>query len=819
MAAVSKPPTKVDKRAIRNAKARIMSVFTDGDTAARVAFVERCPDNPLKRTVLDSVRTGYPETQYMALCMLADPYCRGLDSLLGIAIAEAVYEMSQRAFAETKASNYLDTAAQAAVTCLLGYNSLGWHEIATRFGETVVGWLDSEGYTAQRASLLMSRIDAHLNPGEFDEAGALLDAAEKIAIPPNQSADQRRLQDLRRTFDKIARRDATELPKAPQSDADTLAAGRKDLGEMIQHLKSLMTGQEGAPIQNFVSALAAQVKESAATSQAAWAIESQPLRDTLTEIISGGAGGMTQLRNRNRLINAAVIFGDPVKGHDPSAIEEAVAVLLEARMWAKTNDCARDEADALWSLYLGYSRTERPEQAIEALQALRANLEARRAQIADPRERAGPMLDYPYMFPALCRMLCGAQRATELLDAMEGAKGRYLSDVLTRASGHVVADAQFRAPTEDLARLLRPLKAHYLSYFVDDDETYVALVAKDGSVHCHAIPIGREQLRSLIKSTNPKKWGPQAGFFGAQETAPPPMELSGLVQWLEPLVEVAILQPGDHLCYCPDDLLHLMPLHYLPLAGSPIVRHFSISRIHSAAALLAILRRSAERPARFVAAHVPVQQDLADADKVSALARAPRWLAEHSVGTTLVHEGATLQALAGLDLTDRVVHFATHGVFPQNDLAGHNPNPFYASGVAFAKDGALPSAELVAEGKADDTLLTPERALTLHFDRSHVTLQACVSGLAKEGIGGDALGLELALLLAGAQSLLTTHWNVSAAESADFTIRFYRKWLLENATRAQAWQAAVFELMDQEHPPGIPGEYYWAGFSLSGDFR
>ena len=128
-------------------------------------------------------------------------------------------------------------------------------------------------------------------------------------------------------------------------------------------------------------------------------------------------------------------------------------------------------------------------------------------------------------------------------------------------------------------------------------------------------------------------------------------------------------------------------------------------------------------------------------------------------------EHATVDALADLDLSGRLIHFATHGTFPSRDVSERNPDPFQASGLALAQDGELPSLALVSTGKSDDTLLTPERVLALRFDGSHVTLQACVSGLAKEGIGGDALGLDLAFLLSGAQSLLATHWNIPADAS------------------------------------------------------
>jgi CHAT domain-containing protein len=122
-------------------------------------------------------------------------------------------------------------------------------------------------------------------------------------------------------------------------------------------------------------------------------------------------------------------------------------------------------------------------------------------------------------------------------------------------------------------------------------------------------------------------------------------------------------------------------------------------------------------------------------------------------------------------------------------------------------------------GEVNAPLLTPEKALKLDFSGSHVSMQACVSGLAKEGIGGDALGLEWALLQAGAQSLLATHWDVTAAASADFSFRFYQKWLVHKTSRAEAWRETALELLQNQCEDDKPKQYCWAGFSLAGDWR
>ena len=797
-------------------------LFVGPDDAAKGALVDEWLTDQLssmKDLLRQALTSGGLESQLSAACMLAEPHARGVDPLLGVAVGQAVCIVSETTFSETQSANYLFTLAAGARVCLIGFDSQGRYEEVIRAAKAATSWLEARGYMDAHPTLLMHCVEAHLQLDQLEDAGQVLAATENLSILDTQPAEQRRRDDLRRRFDAVARRSATELAPERTDPEGAFRANYTDLKEMVAGLGKMDQQMFGAdsPFRNIVDTLTAEVQDES-PSQAAWVDRTQNTRDALTELLSGGSGGMTALRNRNRAINAAKIFSDPTKGRDRAAIDASLAILIEAREWARTHDCGDDENFALWSSYMCYSRSERESQAIEVLQALRSNLEARRLQIADPMERAGVFLDYPYLFGSLCRLLCRAERTAELLDAMEGAKGRVLADALTAHRGEAVADAAFVRPIEELTSLLRAVRAHYLSYFVDDDETYAVLVTKDGSMHCHTIALGKQQLRELAQIVDPNRWTkPRAGYFGKPTTVPE--RLAPLIDWLGPFVDGGTLSPGDHLCYCPDEHLHLVPLHYVRFRGEPLVRICSVSRIHSAAAMTALLRGSATVPSQFLAAQVPAQQDLGDAAKVATLARVAAWLAEHFSGMTLARERATLDALSGLDLTNRIVHFATHGVFPKDEIEGRSGNPFTSSGLALASGGTLPSLVTITRGTSTDGLLTPEDVLTLNVDGSHVTLQACVTGLAKEGIGGDALGLDLAFLLAGARSLLTTHWDVSAHASADFSVRFYQKWLLEGSTRAEAWRGAILQLMDAPGSAGQPSEYYWAAFSLSGDWR
>ena len=526
---------------------------------------------------------------------------------------------------------------------------------------------------------------------------------------------------------------------------------------------------------------------------------------------------MNQLQNQRRLRNAGLSFVDPARNLEPAAIQEAIQALNEGQDWAKAHHFLEDENDALWSLHKGYSRIGCPAQAIDSLQALRTNLEKMRRQIFDPYERAGLLTTFPNLFPALCRLLYETGRFEELLGAIEGAKGRVLSDVMAEKRNPSNPDSLCFHSTGRLVQLVQEIDGHYLSYFVDEETIYAVFVARDGSIHANAIPIDRVTLQKWAKSVDPKRWvTPLGGLFGT------PMRLDGhltpLVEWLEPLAVSRLIREGDHICYSPDAELHLIPLHYATFLGEPLVKHVSLSRIQGAGALLALLEEDPGRPTQYTAVQVPTQQDAENGDKLTDLSRVPGWLAQTLPGDTLIGERADIDHLPKLAWSHRLVHFATHGTFPERDDQVRNQNPFDGSGLLLAKNGNLPSSTEIGDGKVE-MLLTPEKVLHMDFSGSHVTMQACVSGLAKEGIGGDALGLEWALLQMDARSLLATHWNVPADASADFCIRFYEKWLSEKKSRAQAWREAMLELTEQEYDGGEPEPYYWGGFSLSGDWR
>ncbi|GAI78437.1 unnamed protein product, partial [marine sediment metagenome] len=89
---------------------------------------------------------------------------------------------------------------------------------------------------------------------------------------------------------------------------------------------------------------------------------------------------------------------------------------------------------------------------------------------------------------------------------------------------------------------------------------------------------------------------------------------------------------------------------------------------------------------------------------------------------------------------------------------------------------------------------------------------------AKEGVGRDALGLEWTMLLAGASSILATHWNVGANHSYEFLNRFYQYWLHDKMSKAKAWRKTVLELKKSKNTE-LNSPYAYAAYSLTGTWK
>jgi CHAT domain-containing protein len=214
-----------------------------------------------------------------------------------------------------------------------------------------------------------------------------------------------------------------------------------------------------------------------------------------------------------------------------------------------------------------------------------------------------------------------------------------------------------------------------------------------------------------------------------------------------------------------------------------------------------------------------------DATQAALLGRLPGFAREIQLAASVMGPGSqrrlgrefTAESVQQTQLDQfRVVHFATHGLLP-NDLSC-----LTEPSIMVSNPPNLPDA-----GRA---FLTSSAILRLRMDADLVILSACnTAGPAGGGSSdqsAEALsGLARAFFVAGARGLLATHW---LANDVAATVLMTRMLAIQNGTEpgtaglssAQALQRAQLGLIEASAGGiSLAHPYYWAAFALIGDGR
>jgi CHAT domain-containing protein len=121
---------------------------------------------------------------------------------------------------------------------------------------------------------------------------------------------------------------------------------------------------------------------------------------------------------------------------------------------------------------------------------------------------------------------------------------------------------------------------------------------------------------------------------------------------------------------------------------------------------------------------------------------------------------------------------------------------------------------------AEDGLLTGIEAAQLNLLGTElVILSTCESGSGEIKTGEGLLSLRRAFRMAGAETVLASHWKVSDAATALMITEFVRRWRA-GEPRAQALRGAQLGLLKTKGSrEDYSSPYFWAAFTLSGQWR
>ena len=148
----------------------------------------------------------------------------------------------------------------------------------------------------------------------------------------------------------------------------------------------------------------------------------------------------------------------------------------------------------------------------------------------------------------------------------------------------------------------------------------------------------------------------------------------------------------------------------------------------------------------------------------------------------------------------RIVHFATHGL-----LNSRHPE---LSGIVLSL--------VDKDGRARDGFLRTHDIYNLKLRADLVVLSACRTALGNEVKGEGLLGLTRGFMYSGTPRVVASLWDVRDEATSKLMSYFYEKMLRENLRPAAALRAAQLMLLKE---PRWQAPYYWAGFTLQGDWK
>ena len=157
---------------------------------------------------------------------------------------------------------------------------------------------------------------------------------------------------------------------------------------------------------------------------------------------------------------------------------------------------------------------------------------------------------------------------------------------------------------------------------------------------------------------------------------------------------------------------------------------------------------------------------------------------------------------------------STSGFIPRRNRTDEEwENPMVRCGIALA--GAN-HARQITNAVAEDGLLTGLEASLLNLQGTElVILSACESGAGEVKIGEGVMSLRRAFRIAGAETVLASHWQVNDRATSRLMTEFMRRWRA-GEPRAKAWREAQLLLLRSKD---FSNPYFWAAFTLTGQWR
>jgi tetratricopeptide (TPR) repeat protein len=369
-----------------------------------------------------------------------------------------------------------------------------------------------------------------------------------------------------------------------------------------------------------------------------------------------------------------------------------------------------------------------PDAAVGHLQAASDLGEALREQLPRGAARSEVNRDYPQLNHRLAERLRRAGRVPEAWQALQRGKARRLLDLLALRHG---ADDS-------------PLTLTQLQSRLRGGEVVVDLALEEHGLAAYLVD--RQQLRVMGFDGDPRTLA-EAGFGDVEERE---AQLVALVQgnaWLQRWASelCAALPERSPVLLVPDNVLHNLPLHLVPVAGQPLGDHLPIGYL-PAAGVLGLVRHSRSR------------RSLVAGDSAGDLV-----FAAHECQR--IAPGLGTQALLGPRCTRQAIEGALRGAeLDIVHLALH--------GRGDARHGGRASLLLAGADGRHEWVAFDELA-ALRWRANLVVFSGCSTGVVGPRGGHELVSVARAALEAGAAAVVACMWPVGDPFAAHLMAAFH----------------------------------------------
>lgn len=548
-------------------------------------------------------------------------------------------------------------------------------------------------------------------------------------------------------------------------------------------------------------------------------------------------------------VSASIEYHKGIAYLDVGLSEDAIQSLMKARQWMEEGgdleglwraDWAL--AKAFWGLGDFVAATRQFQSSFEAIEAAREGVEEeehRRTYMGHTHDLYRDYLDF----------LWDTGKGETLLWHAETARARTLLDVLTQGG------VPSKTSGQTLPLLVEPSKLEELRELSESSRDFVVaketiLVYALGNQHLFCWVIGPNnegeglpeptvaellydellwrvyELRALLEA-------PSGGTFRLVDLQ---QKLHELYQLLIAPMEEA-LQGKDTLIIVPAG-----PLWYVPFAalvdgeGKYLVERYTLAYAPSVASIPLLLGAASEGAGNGAVGFAnPNRPDMSSLDKMEP---AVETLVQTLGGSRVYLRGKATEPVVRQELGVRgamekqgksgresaeyaYVVFGCHGVF-------NHVNPMY-SFLALAGEGdedgdlyAVETLDLNLKGTKLVMLLACETFLPAIESRvgaqtaglgRQMTVEEKVQVMRDLARGDEIVGLTRGFLLAGAEAVLATHWEVAEEAARQFAFELGRC-LAAGLGRAEAMREAQLSLLRH-----FPDPWFWAPFILVGNWR